>query len=329
MGKMTRAQADKLLVKEVGEPSDGAWDRIGKTAPKVKKLATQLEAEITKAESREMVDALAKTMKLHLRSLAEDVAILAAGLKRLGELTDDEDFLQAIGPDELAAGMKEATERIESGRNAVRDAKTAFDKSQEFLKNQRVDPDAAGEDWATAVTNVDRVVSGALKEAPAWSTLLKDAQAARDARDKAKLASLRKTKPESANLDAVLKLDEKNPFAAFDKDYDVADLPESLRKEIAADRGKQVPLFAKARLLALEKKAIAAEVDGFTIEARDGDKALKTLGFPKSALPKLQAAIDGPDAAMPKALEQLAKTCKLELGSGRDMVAALKKAGVL
>ena len=331
MAKMTKAQAEKLLVKEVGEASDKAWERIAKTTPKVKQLTAKLDAEIAKGESREMVDMYNKALKLQLQTLAEDVAVLHHGMKRLGELTDDPDFITAFGADELTEGVKEATTRLEGGRNAVRDAKTALDRGVAFLKNQRVDADAAGEDWATAVTNLERLVAGVEKESPDWLAYRKNAQAACDARDAAGLEKARKAKPASKNMDFLLTLDAKNPWAGWDKQYAVDELPDGLRKEIDGDRKRLADPYKKAYALSLEKKAIEAEVAGLTIEGRDGEKALKALEiFPRGALAKLQAAIDGPEDGVAKALEALAKALKLkDPPSGRDMVATLKKARVL
>lgn len=331
MAKMTKAQAEKLLTKEVAEPSDKAWERIAKTTPKVKQLTAKLDAEISKGESREMIDMYNKALRLQVQTLAEDVAVLHAGLKRLGELTDDPDFITAFGADDLTRGVKEATDRLEGGRNAVRDAKTALDRGVAFLKNLRVDADAAGEDWATAVTNLDRLITGVEKESPDWQTYRKNALAAVESRDVAGLEKCRKAKPASKNMDFVLGLDPKEPWSKYDKAYTVSELPDSLRKEIEGDRKRLADPYKKAYALSLEKQAIEAEVAELKVEPRDGEKALKTLEiFPRGALAKLQAAIDGPDEGVAKALEVLAKNLKLkDPPSGKEMVASLKKAKVI
>jgi hypothetical protein len=68
-------------------------------------------------------------------------------------------------------------------------------------------------------------------------------------------------------------------------------------------------------------------MDELKIEPIDVDKALKVLGLDAKFKPKLGKALEGPPAALEKALEAIAKEAKSEL-NGKAMRAELQKKGV-
>ena len=70
------------------------------------------------------------------------------------------------------------------------------------------------------------------------------------------------------------------------------------------------------------------QVRALRIEPAGARKALVTLGLPRGALPKLQAALDAAPARREKAVEAVARANKVA-GNGRALVEKLKKAGVL
>lgn len=327
MAKMTKAQAEAKLQKIVAGDGDRGYDLIQKSLPKLKKASKDLQDELKKAESPEMVDTLVKSVRLHLKPLAEGIALLTRVLAEVKKATDDEEMFALLEKD-LTAAMKDVTTRLEAGRNAAREAKQALDAADDYLRNQDSDADSAGEDWTTAFTEFIRMSDAAAKEAPAFAKWEADAKAAAAARDKAKLEKIRKAKPASAMLDKVAAIPKDKRFVEFEKKYRSDKLPKALGDEIQRDRVKAIMAHNKVIALAQAKDEAVKRVQALAIEPRNGHKALDVLELPSGALGRLQALLDGPDAALPAGLEALAKANRLKK-SGKEMVAALKKAGVL
>lgn len=330
MATMTKNQATDAILKTLQpfkKNIEAGFDGIAKALPKLDKVYKPLQAAVKKAESGEMVDMLARAIKLPMRELALAAQNLSIGLKALKEATQDEDVLEALSQ-ELIDAMRDGTTDLEKARNALRDAKVLVDEADVFLAQHASDNDSAAEEWSVALMNWDTLYSAAKEESKVWGSYEPLAKAALEARDAAGLDKIRKARPAAKNLDAIVALPKGKPFEAFDKEFDLDKLGSNLQDEISLDRGKAMNQYDKALALHLAKTGIAQRVDDMVIEARDGKKALKVLEMPPAALPRLQIAIDGMDSALPKALDALAKAHKLK-ATGKDMVAALKQAGVI
>ena len=116
-------------------------------------------------------------------------------------------------------------------------------------------------------------------------------------------------------------------FKAFDKEFRRDSLAEDLRKEIDRDRNASIAPWFNAQTAAKSKAQIEARVAALRIEVRDAAKALSVLGLPAAARPRVQAALEGPAALLGKALEAIARSCKVPL-TAADALAKLTKAGV-
>jgi hypothetical protein len=325
--KMTKAQALDTLEKRVVKIGEAAFKRIDEGTPKLKASAKKLTEALKSAESPDLIETLMRHLKLQVKPVAEGVALLDEVIKRLKEAENDEEMFELIA-DDMAEVMKIATDKLEKSRKDLREAKTLTDKAEKALESRGGDSTQAAEEWASTLGEFERVVGGAAKELPAWDAWEKEARAAVDARDKARLARNRKAIPKSELIDTVLGWPKGKPFVAFDKEFKFESLAKDLQDEISRDRAKALLAYNKVLPLAEKKPAIYARVDALEIQPRDAKKALGVLGLPSGALAKLQAALDGPDAARAKALETLAKAHKVEL-SGKDAIAGLTKAGVL
>ena len=141
------------------------------------------------------------------------------------------------------------------------------------------------------------------------------------------LAALQKAKPGSGALDDVGKQPAGLAFKAFDKEFKIDSLAEDLQKEIRRDRDAWIGPWFKAQTAAKRKVEIAARVAALKIASRDAGRAVTALGLPASSKARVQAALDGPDAALGKSLEAIARSCKVAL-TAADAVAKLKKAGL-
>lgn len=326
--KMTKAQALDMLEKKVTKIGEAAFKRIDDGTPKLKASAKKLADALKAADSPELIETLMRHLKLQVKPVAEGVALLDEVIKRLKEAENDEAMFELVA-DEMAEVMKIATDKLEKARKELREAKTLTDKAEKALEARGGDSTQAAEEWASTLGEFERVVGGAAKEVPAWDAWEKEALAAVEARDPARLARNRKAIPKSELIDTVLGWPKGKPFAAYDKEFKFESLAKDLQEEIARDRGKALLAYNKVLALAERKPAIYKRVDALQIAARDGKKALAVLGLPAAALAKLQAAIDlGDAAARLKALEALAKAYKLA-SSGKEMVAKLTKAGLL
>jgi hypothetical protein len=326
--KLTKQQAMDLVEKRAAKVGEAGMKRVDEGLPKMKASAKKLADALKAADSPELIDTQSKHLKLQMRPVAEGVALLDEAIRRVKEFEQDEEMFELIA-DELADIMKFATDALEKSRKSLLDARKLTEQAATALEGHKSDAKEAEEEWAALMTELERKFAGAKKEAAAWVQYDKDATAAHAARDKGKLAALKKAKPASPMLDEFAALSKpQDAFAAFVKEYDVDTLAEPLKKKIQSERMTVVANVGAAKLLAARKAEIDKRVGGLQIEPRDGRKAIGVLGLPSSVLGKVQAALDGPDAARAKALEAIAKACKVE-GSGKELVAKLEKAGIL
>jgi hypothetical protein len=324
--KMTVREAEARIVKALRGQALPDWNRILPAVARLARLDKQLQAEVSKAESHEMVETLLKAMRMEARPVAEGILTVAAVLKTLDDVTDDEEVMVAISKD-LVAAMRDITDDLEKARNKLRAAKLTMDRGEAFLAAGNRDADAAGEEWATTLVQFERIAAGAVREIAAWKAWDEQARAAAEARNRAQLDKLRKAMPPAAMLEQVAAW-RGQPFAAFDKAYDVAALPKALRDEIARDRAKAAGVHDKAFACSELRLALAARVARLAVAPVDAGKGLKALGLPAAALAKLKSALEVPEAQRAKALDALARALKLEL-DGRQMLTRLQKAGVL
>lgn len=326
--KMTKQQAMDLLEKRAAKVAEAGMKRIDEGTPKMKASAKKLADALKAADSPELIDTQTKHLKLQMRPVAEGVTLLDEAIKRVKEFEQDEEMFELLA-DDLAEIMKFATDALEKSRKALLEARKLTEQAAAALEGHKSDAKEAEEEWAALMTELERKFAAAKKEAAAWVQYDKDAQAAHEARDKAKLAALKKAKPASPMLDEFAAMAKpQDAFAAFVKEYDVDALAEPLKKKINSERMTIIGNVGAARMLASRKAEVDKRVGALQIEARDGKKALTVLGLPTSALGKVQAALDGPDGARAKVLEAIAKACKVE-ATGKDMVAKLVKAGIL
>lgn len=331
MAKMTKAQANELIEKELKpqmKALDPALDDVAKNLPRIEQLNKKLQAELKAAESAEQVETIMAALKAPMRKVAAGAVLMSRATKTVTDLLKSNDGLtEALGAD-IVKDMKTITTELERARNALRDAKKLCDEGEVFVAQQGKSDDTAGEEWSLAITNFDALYAGCQDETKAVTTWEADAKAAADARDKVRLDKLAKAPPATKSMDEMARLPKGKPFEDFDKRFDVDALGSDVQDEISLDRGKAMNEYEKAIKLIEARDAAIKAVQALTIEARDGLKALKVLELPKTALTKLQAAIDSPEAGMVKALDAVAKLFKSKL-DGRAMLAALKKAGVV
>jgi hypothetical protein len=325
--KMTKAQAMDMLDKQVSKVGEAGMKRLEAGMPKLKASAKKMAEVLKKNDSPELIDTQAKHLKLQTRPVAEGVALLDEAIRRLKEAEKDEELFELVA-DDMAKIMEMATGELEKARKELRAAKLLTDQAEKQLSAKGSDSEQAGEEWASSLAEFERVATAAEREAPAWATYEAEAKKAVEARDKMRLERARKAKPAGEMLGAILDMPAGKPFAAFEKEFKVATLGKALQDEIAVDKAKAMLRYHKLVKLAQGRLAAEARVMMMAIEPRDGRKALGILGLPGAALAKLQAALDGPEAARAKALEALAKANKLDT-TAKDMLAKLAKAGIL
>lgn len=326
--KMSKQQAMDLLDKQVSKVGEAGLKRTEEGLPKMKASAKKLADALKAADSPELIDTQSRHLKLQMRPVAEGVALLDEAIKRIKDFEQDEEKFELLA-DELADIMKLATDALEKSRKELLAARKLTDEAATQLDQHKSDSKEAEEEWAAYCTEFERKLALAKKEAAAWAAYDKDAQAAFDARDKGRLAALQKAKPASAMLDEFAAWPQgRKAYEPFVREFDVDSLAADLKKRIQADQMTLTGSLGIARILAGRKAEILKRVGALKIEPRDAKKAATVLGLPAASVPRLQAALDGPDAARAKALEVLAKAAKLDL-AGKDMVARLVKAGVL
>lgn len=325
---MTKQQAMDLLDKQVSKVGEAGLKRTEEGLPKMKASAKKLADALKAADSPELIDTQSRHLKLQMRPVAEGVALLDEAIRRIKEFEKDEEKFELLA-DELADIMKLATDALEKSRKELLAARKLTDEAATSLARHQSDSKEAEEEWAAFMTEFERKTALAKKEIVAWVALEKDAQAAVDARDKARLAALQKSSPASKALDDFAAAPKgQRPYADFAKEYDVPSLAPTLRKKIVADQVAVADAFENVTMMAWRKGEIAKRLAALKIGPRDAKKAAAVLGLPAASVAKLQAALDGPDAARAKALEAIAKAAKVEL-SGKDMITKLQKAGLL
>ena len=326
-GTLTKEQADARIYKALGSTIDDGWRLLDKGRRPLMQTLAELEGAMAAAESPQHVELALKAARLHARTLGEAIVKLMAGLETLDKVTDDDAVMAASGKD-LLHQMKLAATTIEEVRDELRLAKQAFDRAEKFLADQSKNADSAGEDWALAVSEFDRITAAAAKEAIAWRDWETAAKAAVAARDLRTLDTLRKAPPDRTMLDRVAALPRNKPFAAFDKAYPPFGLPLALRNEMTRDREKAMVVYERTIGLAIAQGGIAKRVRELSIEPPDVRKALAALKLPAAALDALRKALMEPAGRLEKALEMVARKHGLA-GSGRQFVAVLARAGVL
>ena len=326
MAKLTKNQALDKLEKAVEKVAEAGMKRIDGFLPKLKASAKKLADQLKANESPELIDTQSKHLKLQMRGVAEGTTLLDEAVRRLKEFEKDEELFELIA-DQMAEIMGYATKELEGPRKELANAKKLLDQATQAAAEHASDSKQAREEWAEAVMEVDRLVAASGKEIKAWEDWDKAAAAAVAKRDAKELARLQKAKPGSAALDAVAKQPPGMAFKSFDKEFKRESLAEDLRKEIDRDRSASLGPWLGAQTAAKRKTEIENRVAALKIAPRDVVKALAALGLPSSVKPKVQAALDGPAAMLGKALEAIAKACKVPL-TAADALARLKKAGV-
>ena len=326
MAKMTKNQALDKLDKAVTKVADAGLKRIDANLPKLKASAKKLADQLKANESPDLIDSQMRHLKLQMRGVSEGTALLDEAVRRVKEFEKDDDLFELVA-DEMTEGMAYATKPLEGARKELANAKKLLDEAAKAGEQHAADSKQAREEWAEAVSEVDRLCAGTKKEIKVWDELDKAAAAAVANRDKKALAALQKAKPASAALDDVGKQPGGLAFKAFDKEFKIDSLAADLQKEIKHDRTEWIVPWFNAQTAFKHKGEIAARVAALKIASRDAAKAITALGLPASAKAKVQAALDGPGAACGKALEAIAKSCKVAL-TATDALAKLKKAGI-
>lgn len=327
MAKLTKQQALDKLDKAVTKDAEAGLKAIETNLPKLKASAKALDQHIKANRSPEMIDTQSRHLQLQMRAVAEGAVRLDKAVAMLKEFEKDEELFELLA-DEMTKAMGYATGPLETARQELAAAKKKLDEAKRAAEQHKSDSKQAREEWAEAVAEVDRLVAASAKEIKAWEEWEKAATAAADARNGKELARLQKAKPGSAALDDVGSQPPGMAFKAFDKEFKRDALAEDLRKEIDRDREASIAPWFKAQTAAKKKAEIDKRVMALKIEARDAGKALTVLGLPPSAKAKVQAALDGPDGQLGKALETIAKGCKVAL-TAADAVSKLKKGGVI
>ena len=327
MAKMTKNQALDKLDKAVSKVAEAGLKRIDVNLPKLKASAKKLADQLKANESPDLIDTQTRHLKLQMRGVSEGTALLDEVVRRLKEFEKDEELFELVA-DDMTEVMGYATKRLEDARKELANAKKLLDQAVKAGEQHSGDSKQAREEWAEAVAEVDRLIAGCAKEIKAWEDWDKAAAAAVTKRDKKTLSQLQKAEPASASLDAVAAQPPGTAFKAFQKEFKIDSLDKDLREEMKQDRTNSIAPWFRSQQAAKKKGEIEARVAALKVEQRDAAKALAALGLPASAKVRVQAALDGPDAALGKTLEAIAKSCKVTLTSA-DALAKLKTAGVV
>lgn len=326
MAKMTKNQALDKLDKAITKVAEAGLKRIETNLPKMKASAKKLADQLKANESSDLIDSQMHHLKLQMRGVSEGTALLDEAVRRLKEFEKDDELFELVA-DEMTEGMAYATKPLEGARKELAAAKKLLDEAAKAGEQHAADSKQAREEWAEAVSEVDRLCAGSQKEIKLWDDLDKAAAVAVAGRDRKTLAALQKAKPGSAALDDVGKQPGGIAFKAFDKEFKIDSLAADLQKEIRRDRDTWIAPWFKAQTAAKRKGEIEARVAALKIATRDAAKAITALGLPASSKAKVQATLDGPDAALGKSLEAIAKSCKVSL-TAADAIVKLKKAGL-
>jgi len=327
VAKLTKNQALDKLDKAIRKVAEAGLKRIDVNLPKLKASAKKLAEQLKANESPDLIDTQVRHLKLQMRGVSEGTTLLDEAVRRLKEFEKDEELFELLA-DEMTEAMGYATRPLEGARKELANAKKLLDQAVKAGEQHAGDSKQAREEWAEAVAEVDRLIAGCTKEIKAWEAWDKAAADAVAKRDKKALAQLQKAKPASASLDAVAKQPAGMAFKAFEKEFKTDTLDKDLREEIKRDRAESIGPWFRSQQAAKKKAEIEARVAARKVEPRDAAKALAVLGLPATVKAKVQAALDGLEAALGKTLEAIARACKVSL-SAADAVAKLKKAGVI
>lgn len=323
-GAMTREKALRIFDGQVTKEVEAAYRLRQQCAPKLKEAARRLEDALKPAE---VIELLRRQQAQPLRDLAAAAVQLAEAYRRINEMAQDEEMLRAL-PRELPGALKELAPIIQAAKDELRAGKVLGDRAeQQAARRDRGEADTAKQ-WALWVASLDGAIRDAAAEHQAWKRHDTEVQALAVARDRARLATLRKNPPGTSTLDSLLAIPRGRMFERFDRDHDIESASQALKGEIARDRQALLKKYDAAKAMADECRGIRARLGRLEVAPRDARKALAVLGLPAAAQARLQSALDGSDAALPKALEALARQHGVD-AKPAAMVERLRKAGLL
>lgn len=324
---MTREKALKVFDGEITKEVEKAYRLRQQCKPKLKEATRRLEEALKKGDPAEVVELLRRQLQQPLRDLAGATVQLAEAYRRINEMAQDDEMLRAL-PKELPGALKELAPIIQGAKEELRAAKVLGDRAeQQAARLGRGEADTAKQ-WALWVASLDGAMRDAAAEHQAWKRHDTEVQALAAARDRARLATLRKKPPSTSTLDSLLAIPRGRMFERFDRDHDIESASQALRGEIARDRQALLKKYDAAQAMADDCRGIQARLGKLEVAPRDARKALAVLGLPAAAQAKLQAALEGSDAALPKALEALAKQHGVDARPAA-MIEQLRKAGIL
>jgi hypothetical protein len=326
---MTKAQAEALIEKKVGKVAQDGLKLIDSGTPKLKAMTKKVNDEVKTGQSADLLETLLRALKVVRAPVAQGAEQLEKAVQLVNEFEKNEEIFELLA-DEFVEGMKELTGPLEKARKDLVLADQARTAAEKKMDVHGRDSSSAEREWVALVAAFERRVGVAKKEFEAWLAYEKDVQAAVKARDKGKLAALRKAKPAAPTLAEFPGMKNSDAVSEdFRREYAIDGLSKELQARIKKDREGTISLpFVTTKVNANKRIEIEKRLDALVIEPRDGRKALTALGLPPAALAKVQAALDGPDGPRAKLLAGIAKAFKVELAE-KDVDPRLTKAGVL
>jgi hypothetical protein len=297
-----------------------------KINPRFEELSTKLPAAI-KAADGPMVELYLKSLQVLIRDIDNSLNDTRLALGFLDTVEDDEDFVSTRLQD-----VEKVTKLVSDARssltNQYKTAKQLENQAEKSLEGQHGTQEAAFRELAQLdkwITDEKKELVAAFQKAEQLNTKATNAFEARDARHWRMPKSHAGTGDRCAE-DHIRRHEsslKKFQQRAEDKRFTTqttAELKDGVQDLLSRHIGSRVYLD---QLEKTEKRVLE-----FKIAEIDIKKAAKVLELDSKAEPKLAKVLKGPGPAIEKGLEALAKELKLKT-SGKEMAAALRKAGVL
>lgn len=298
-----------------------------KINPRFEELSTKLPAAI-KAADGPMVELYLKSLQVLIRDIDNSLNDTRLALGFLDTVEDDEDFVSTRLQD-----VEKITKLVSDARssltNQYKTAKQLENKAEKSLEGEHGTQEAAFRELAQLdkwITDEKKELVAAFQKAEQLNTKATNAFEARDGKS---LADARKAMQaleigvRRITFDSHESSLKKFQERAEDKRFTTqttAELKDGVQDLLSRHIGSRVYL---EQLEKTEKRVLE-----FEIAEIDVRKAAKVLELDSKAEPKLAKVLKGPGPAIEKGLEALAKELKLKT-SGKEMAAALRKAGVL
>jgi hypothetical protein len=298
-----------------------------KINPRFDELSTKLPAAI-KAADGPMIELYLKSLQALIGDIDNSLNDTRLALAFLDTVENDQDFVSSRLQD-----VEKLTKLVSDARssltNQYKTAKQFENQAEKALEGQHGTEEEAFRDLA----QLDKWLADEKKELVAAfqksEQLNTQATNAFEARDSKSLADAQKAM--KALEIGVLRITFDGHESSLKKFQQRADDKRFTEQTTAALKDGVQDLLSRhfgTKVYIEQMEKTERRVLEFDIAEIDVKKAAKVLELDSKAEPKLAKVLKGPGAAIEKGLDALAKELKLKT-SGKEMVASLKKAGVL